>query len=67
VSDQGILANNVTDDFQLPTYNITINDTQPLFYYCSAPGSCIENGMVGAINPVSSHPSLPRDYHTNIS
>ena len=34
-----------------PTFSITINDTNPVFYYCSAPGSCINHGMVGVINP----------------
>ena len=38
---------------QLPSFNVTINDTEPLFYYCSAPGSCIDYGMVGAVNAVS--------------
>ncbi|USP73494.1 uncharacterized protein yc1106_00768 [Curvularia clavata] len=33
-----------------PTYRILINDTNPIFFYCSAPGSCITYGMVGAIN-----------------
>ncbi|KAH7382595.1 hypothetical protein DE146DRAFT_760433 [Phaeosphaeria sp. MPI-PUGE-AT-0046c] len=39
-----------------PKYSITINDTNPIFFYCSAPGSCIKYGMVGAINPNSSTP-----------
>ncbi|EUC48652.1 hypothetical protein COCMIDRAFT_51479, partial [Bipolaris oryzae ATCC 44560] len=34
-----------------PIYRIVINDTDPIFFYCSAPGSCINYGMVGAINP----------------
>ncbi|KAJ4398465.1 hypothetical protein N0V91_010170 [Didymella pomorum] len=34
-------------------YNITINDTQPIFFYCAAPNSCIGELMVGAINPNS--------------
>ncbi|RMZ73453.1 extracellular serine-rich [Pyrenophora seminiperda CCB06] len=37
-----------------PTYRIRINDTNPVFFYCSAPGSCIDRGMVGAINPNAS-------------
>ncbi|KAJ5020487.1 hypothetical protein J3E73DRAFT_395442 [Bipolaris maydis] len=37
-----------------PTYRIVINDTDPIFFYCSAPGSCINYGMVGAINPNAS-------------
>jgi hypothetical protein len=32
-------------------WNLTINSTEPIFYYCSAPGSCIDHQMVGVINP----------------
>ena len=39
-----------------PTFSITINDTNPIFYYCSAPGSCINHGMVGVINPNGTTP-----------
>ncbi|KAJ5825365.1 hypothetical protein N7474_002503 [Penicillium riverlandense] len=35
----------------VPTWSIRINDTKPTFFYCTAIGSCIVNGMVGAINP----------------
>jgi len=34
-----------------PTYSIEIRNTDPIFFYCSAPGSCIGYGMVGVINP----------------
>ena len=34
-----------------PKFTIEINDTSPIFFYCSAPGSCIGYGMVGVINP----------------
>lgn len=34
-----------------PTWNLLINDTEPIFFYCSAPGSCDEWGMVGVVNP----------------
>lgn len=34
-----------------PVWRVTINDTNPVFYYCGAPGSCIGWGMVGVINP----------------
>ncbi|ORY03650.1 hypothetical protein BCR34DRAFT_667342 [Clohesyomyces aquaticus] len=37
-----------------PAWTITINDTDPIFFYCSASGSCIDYGMVGVINPNSS-------------
>ncbi|TVY94434.1 putative GPI-anchored cupredoxin, partial [Lachnellula willkommii] len=36
-----------------PIYSLPINDTDPVFFYCSAPGACLE-GMVGVINPNSS-------------
>jgi hypothetical protein len=36
-----------------PSYSIRVNDTEPIFYYCTAPGSCIGYGMVGVINPVT--------------
>lgn len=34
-----------------PKFSLLINDTNPVFYYCGAPGSCIGYGMVGVINP----------------
>ena len=37
-----------------PTFYLTINDTDPVFYYCGAPGSCINYQMVGVINPNAS-------------
>ena len=37
---------------QPPLWNLTINDTSPIFFYCSAVGSCIRQQMVGVINPV---------------
>ncbi|KAF1926465.1 uncharacterized protein M421DRAFT_422794 [Didymella exigua CBS 183.55] len=37
-----------------PKYTIRVNDTEPIFFYCSAPGSCITYGMVGGINLNSS-------------
>ena len=44
---------------QPPTWNLTINDTEPIFLYCAAPGSCINYQMVGVINPVGQfRPSL---------
>src|SRR5690242_5713631 len=38
------------DPGQNSYFNITINDTAPIFFYCAAPNSCIEKYMVGAIN-----------------
>jgi len=34
-----------------PTWTLLINDTNPIFYYCGAVGSCINYQMVGVINP----------------
>lgn len=28
-----------------------VNDTAPIFYYCTAPGSCFEEHMIGVVNP----------------
>jgi plastocyanin len=33
------------------SYNLTVNDTAPIWFYCDAIDSCL-NGMVGVINPV---------------
>ncbi|PQE27260.1 extracellular serine-rich protein [Rutstroemia sp. NJR-2017a WRK4] len=32
-----------------PIFNLLINDTEPIFFYCSSPGACME-GMIGVIN-----------------
>lgn len=32
-------------------WNITINSTEPIFYYCGAPNSCLGELMIGVINP----------------
>ncbi|TGJ88566.1 hypothetical protein E0Z10_g240 [Xylaria hypoxylon] len=34
-----------------PTFTVTVNDTKPIFFYCSLSGSCKENKMIGVINP----------------
>jgi plastocyanin len=36
---------------QVTRYNITINSTEPIFFYCAAKGSCTDELMIGAINP----------------
>ncbi|CZT03087.1 uncharacterized protein RCO7_06092 [Rhynchosporium graminicola] len=36
-----------------PKFSVLINDTEPIFFYCSAPGACQEDLMVGVINPNS--------------
>lgn len=35
-----------------PKFSVRVNDSNPVFFYCSAPGSCIDYQMVGVINPV---------------
>lgn len=34
-----------------PAFYVKINDTNPIFFYCGAPGSCIDWQMVGVVNP----------------
>lgn len=36
-----------------PKWTVRVNHTKPMFFYDSAPDSCIKYGMVGVINPVS--------------
>jgi hypothetical protein len=40
---------------QSPTWDLLINDTEPIFYYCPARDSCDKSQMVGAINPICEH------------
>ncbi|RYP63301.1 hypothetical protein DL771_009333 [Monosporascus sp. 5C6A] len=35
----------------LPTWTLRVNTTEPVFFYCSAPESCIRWRMIGVINP----------------
>lgn len=37
-----------------PKFTLRINDSDPIFFYCGAPGSCIDWQMVGVINPNAS-------------
>ncbi|KAJ4347878.1 uncharacterized protein N0V89_009250 [Didymosphaeria variabile] len=41
----------VKDVDHLTYFNVTVNSTEPIFYYCGAPDSCIGHQMVGVINP----------------
>ncbi|KAL2850754.1 hypothetical protein BJY01DRAFT_245306 [Aspergillus pseudoustus] len=38
---------------RLPTWNLTVESEEPMFFYCTGTVSCIGNGMVGVINPNS--------------
>ncbi|KFY09873.1 hypothetical protein V491_07933 [Pseudogymnoascus sp. VKM F-3775] len=42
-----------TNSLQPPQFSIVVNDTEPIFFYCSSPGACIQEEMVGVINPNS--------------
>jgi len=33
------------------TYLITVNDTNPIWFYCSQSNHCVSDGMVGVVNP----------------
>ncbi|KAF2672338.1 hypothetical protein BT63DRAFT_422820 [Microthyrium microscopicum] len=48
---QNILTNSFNPSNEGNTYNITIKDLNPIWYYCTALTSCAPNGMVGVINP----------------
>lgn len=41
----------ITNKTQPPTFQVRVNDTNPIFFYCSAPGSCYQQHMIGVINP----------------
>ncbi|KAF6819046.1 extracellular serine-rich protein [Colletotrichum plurivorum] len=34
----------------MPRYRVRVNDTDPIFFYCGAPGSCYKEKMIGVIN-----------------
>ncbi|KAK0729090.1 hypothetical protein B0T21DRAFT_444793 [Apiosordaria backusii] len=36
-----------------PSYEVRVNDTKPIFFYCAAPHSCTDWQMIGVINPNS--------------
>ncbi|GAB1310366.1 Extracellular serine-rich protein [Madurella fahalii] len=50
----GIIAPQVISN-PPPHYDVMVNDTEPIFFYCAAPGSCIDYHMIGVINPNSTH------------
>ncbi|CAN9354953.1 unnamed protein product [Alternaria sp. RS040] len=43
----------VNNTDELTYFNVTINSTEPIFFYCAAPNSCLGEHMVGVINPNS--------------
>lgn len=36
-----------------PTFTVRVNDTEPIFVYCSGPVACNEYGMVAVVNPTA--------------
>ncbi|GJC92008.1 extracellular serine-rich protein [Colletotrichum higginsianum] len=34
----------------MPRYQVVVNDTEPIFFYCGAPGSCYKEKMIGVVN-----------------
>ncbi|KAB5579978.1 hypothetical protein GE09DRAFT_421383 [Coniochaeta sp. 2T2.1] len=34
-----------------PKFQVRVNDTKPIWIYCTAPGSCFQQHMIGVINP----------------
>ena len=58
------------DDVALnpPSWSVAVNDTNPIFFYCSAPDSCLKSLMMGVINPNASESlQVQRDSVTNSS
>ncbi|KAM5353021.1 hypothetical protein ACJZ2D_017108 [Fusarium nematophilum] len=39
----------ITND--APRFRVRVNNTEPIFYYCGAPGSCVRYHMMGVVNP----------------
>ncbi|KAL2199199.1 hypothetical protein P885DRAFT_75614 [Corynascus similis CBS 632.67] len=48
----GIIAPQVISN-DPPSYSVRVNDTEPIFFYCAAPASCVGYHMIGVINPNS--------------
>jgi len=48
---ENFLTQAVSTNGDVPTFNITIGDNFPIWFYCTALDSCHPNGMVGVINP----------------
>ncbi|KAK2062593.1 extracellular serine-rich protein [Colletotrichum caudatum] len=53
IGRQGFYSGNtsvkaITND--MPRFRVLVNDTDPIFFYCGAPGSCYKEKMIGVIN-----------------
>lgn len=47
----GYVVDNSTTDPAKNMFFLMINDTNPIWYYCSQVNHCAPGGMVGVINP----------------
>jgi hypothetical protein len=53
-------ASTTADSHRQPgTYTRVVENTDPMWFYCSAPESCIKYSMVGAINAKNHPPTSP--------
>ncbi|KAF3762559.1 hypothetical protein M406DRAFT_347569 [Cryphonectria parasitica EP155] len=51
-----------------PTFQVRVNDTEPIFFYCAASGSCDKYHMVGVINPtVNETYEMQYEYAENVT
>ncbi|KAL9596079.1 MAG: hypothetical protein Q9219_006027 [cf. Caloplaca sp. 3 TL-2023] len=50
----------------MPSYTIMINDTKPIWYYCSRADHC-QDGMVGVINPPAANQSRTIESFTTLA
>ncbi|KAL9039374.1 MAG: hypothetical protein Q9214_004904 [Letrouitia sp. 1 TL-2023] len=53
-------------DAMMPSFMIVVNDTKPIWYYCSQGDHCQE-GMVGVINPPKNNQSRTIDTFTSLA
>ncbi|KAK1600205.1 extracellular serine-rich protein [Colletotrichum navitas] len=57
IGRQGFYSGNtsvkaITND--MPRFRVLVNNTDPIFFYCGAPGSCYKEKMIGVVNENSS-------------
>ncbi|KAL9580738.1 MAG: hypothetical protein Q9212_004319 [Teloschistes hypoglaucus] len=50
----------------MPSFTIMVNDTKPIWYYCSQGKHC-QSGMVGVINPPAANKSRTIESFTNLA
>lgn len=54
------------DAAMMPSYTIMVNDTKPIWYYCSQGDHC-QDGMVGVINPPAANQSRTIESFTSLA